>query len=128
MEEVDMRGRRLIVIFASLLIGFGVLVSACGGDMGPAAGPAPPPGLAGGDVVAGKDIFADRACGSCHTLADAGTSGGIGPNLDQSRPPLERAVNVITTGGGSMPAFGDDGTLTQQQILDVASYIVSVTR
>ncbi|MCY4088235.1 MAG: cytochrome c [Actinomycetia bacterium] len=124
-----MRGRRLIVIFASLVIGFGALVSACGSDMGPAAGPAPPPPeLAGGDAVAGKDIFVDRACGSCHTLADAGTSGGIGLDLDQSQPSLERAVNVITTGSGSMPAFGDDGTLTQQQILDVASYIVSVTR
>src|SRR5215207_4862395 len=38
-----------------------------------------------GDAVAGKEIFVGvGGCGSCHTLADAGTTGSIGPNLDDA--------------------------------------------
>jgi mono/diheme cytochrome c family protein len=33
------------------------------------------------DVVLGKQLFVQK-CGSCHTLARAGTKGTIGPNLD----------------------------------------------
>jgi cytochrome c2 len=35
----------------------------------------------GGDVGQGKQLFVAK-CGSCHKLADAGTSGTIGPDLD----------------------------------------------
>jgi mono/diheme cytochrome c family protein len=35
------------------------------------------------DVAQGKKLFIS-ACGSCHTLADAGTPGTIGPNLDNA--------------------------------------------
>jgi mono/diheme cytochrome c family protein len=34
-----------------------------------------------GNVVQGKQLFASK-CGACHTLAHAGTTGTIGPNLD----------------------------------------------
>src|SRR5947207_13421796 len=37
----------------------------------------------GGDASAGKPLFVQK-CGSCHTLADAGTQGTIGPNLDDA--------------------------------------------
>jgi cytochrome c oxidase subunit 2 len=45
-------------------------------------------GAAAGGAPDGKTLFANgngtaTACGSCHTLADAGTSGKIGPDLDQ---------------------------------------------
>ena len=33
------------------------------------------------DVSNGKQLFTAK-CGSCHTLADAGTTGKVGPNLD----------------------------------------------
>ena len=36
---------------------------------------------ASADKSLGKQLFTQK-CGSCHTLADAGTSGTIGPNLD----------------------------------------------
>jgi len=36
-----------------------------------------------GDAAAGKALFKQH-CGSCHTLADAGTTGTIGPNLDDA--------------------------------------------
>jgi mono/diheme cytochrome c family protein len=35
------------------------------------------------DVAHGKELFVQK-CGSCHTLADAGTQGKIGPNLDDA--------------------------------------------
>jgi len=77
-----------------------------------------------GDPVAGKQIFTGSAgCSGCHTLADAGATGSIGPNLDQVKPSYARVVAQVTHGGGPMPAFGDKGILTQQQIEDVAAYV-----
>jgi uncharacterized cupredoxin-like copper-binding protein len=37
----------------------------------------------GDNVVAGKQMFVQK-CGSCHTLARAGTKGTVGPNLDEA--------------------------------------------
>jgi cytochrome c553 len=79
-------------------------------------------GAGAGDPVAGKDVFLGTAgCGSCHTLADAGTSGTIGPNLDDSQPSEDLVVDRVTNGQGAMPPF--EGTLTSQQIADVAAYV-----
>ena len=36
---------------------------------------------AGGSSAAGATLFASATCGTCHTLAAAGTSGTVGPNL-----------------------------------------------
>ncbi len=83
---------------------------------------------AGGDkaVVAGKEVFlsAEAGCGNCHTLADAGSSGAVGPNLDEAKPPAELVVTRVTKGRGVMPSF--EGKLTEQQIQDVAAYVSTV--
>ena len=68
----------------------------------------------------GKSIFTS-ACGSCHTLADAGTTGAVGPNLDQSKPSKELAVDRVTNGRGAMPAFKD--SLDAAQIEAVSEYV-----
>ena len=40
--------------------------------------------MTGTSAAAGKKVFTGvGGCGSCHTLADAGTTGTAGPNLDQ---------------------------------------------
>ena len=84
----------------------------------------PPPGEPAGDAVAGKEVFLGAAaCGSCHTLAEAGTTGSIGPNLDASKPPPELVVERVTNGMGVMPSFAD--TLSEEQIQDVAAYVSS---
>lgn len=70
----------------------------------------------------GKSIFT-ASCGSCHTLADAGTAGTIGPNLDQSKPSKALAVDRVTNGQGAMPSFSD--SLDAQQIEAVAEYVSS---
>ena len=73
-----------------------------------------------GDAVAGKSIFVTN-CASCHTLGDAGTTGTIGPNLDESQPSFEHVIDRVTHGRGVMPAFED--TLSEQEIADVAAYV-----
>jgi mono/diheme cytochrome c family protein len=78
-----------------------------------------------GDAAAGKELFASNGCGGCHTLADAGSSGNVGPNLDDAKPDYELAVTRVTKGQGAMPAFGDQ--LEPQQIADVAQYVVDAT-
>ena len=81
---------------------------------------------ADGDPVAGKAVFLGASgCGSCHTLADAGTSGSIGPNLDESQPSVELAVDRVTNGQGAMPSFSS--TLSETQIADVAAYVSSAS-
>jgi cytochrome c553 len=78
-----------------------------------------------GDAAAGKEVFLGTAgCGSCHTLSDAGTSGTVGPNLDDAQPSFDLVVDRVTNGQGAMPPFA--GTLTEQQINDVAAYVSSV--
>jgi mono/diheme cytochrome c family protein len=68
----------------------------------------------------GKSIFSAN-CASCHTLADAGTTGTVGPNLDQSQPAKDLVVDRVTNGQGAMPSFKD--SLDAQQIEAVADYV-----
>jgi len=82
------------------------------------------PGKGGGNPTSGKDIFVAN-CGSCHTLADAATSGKVGPNLDQLKPALARVQQQVINGGAIMPAF--KGKLTEAQIKAVAKYVSSVS-
>jgi len=79
-----------------------------------------------GDAAAGESVFAENGCGSCHALEAAGASGSIGPNLDESQPDFDLAVDRVTNGAGAMPAFGD--SLDEQQIRDVAAYVVESTQ
>ena len=77
-----------------------------------------------GDPAAGKAVFTSAGCASCHTLADAGTPGTVGPNLAATSPPYDKVVARVTNGQGVMPPF--KGTLSEQQIQDVAAYVSSV--
>jgi len=70
----------------------------------------------------GKTIFTSN-CGSCHTLAAAGTNGAVGPNLDKLHPALARVKQQVTNGGAVMPAF--KGKLTDAQIAAVAKYVAA---
>lgn len=73
--------------------------------------------------AAGKEVFTSN-CGSCHTLAAAGTSGAVGPNLDDLKPDEATVQAKVTNGGGGMPAFG--GQLSEDQIQAVSAYVASV--
>lgn len=71
----------------------------------------------------GKAIFAAAGCASCHTLAAAGSSGNVGPNLDQAKPSKALVVDRVTNGRGGMPSF--KGQLSTEQIDAVAEYVSS---
>ena len=68
----------------------------------------------------GKSIF-QANCSSCHTLKAAGSSGTIGPNLDQLKPSESIVQHQVEVGGAVMPAF--KGKLTDTQISAVAKYV-----
>ena len=96
-------------------------------------------GGGGGGETDGKTLFTDAAepaaCGSCHTLADAGTTGTTGPNLDEVLPDLSEAEiresienpdAKITEGfqPGIMPRYGE--TLSPEQIDALVQYLTEV--
>ena len=69
----------------------------------------------------GSDLFV-QACGSCHTLEAAGTTGQVGPNLDELQADRARVLKAIETGGtgsGTMPAGLYEGKDAQ----DVATFV-----
>ena len=76
----------------------------------------------------GKKLFVQR-CGSCHTLADAATSGTVGPNLDKHfgdhhRPHVATILDTIRSGPGRMPANRVRG----RDARAVARYVARATR
>jgi cytochrome c oxidase subunit 2 len=91
----------------------------------------------GGAAALGRSTFVAN-CGSCHTLADAGTTGTVGPNLgtslrgqseDEIREDIVDPDKRITAGfpAGVMPAtFGN--TLSAEQIDGLVAYLSSVSR
>lgn len=96
-------------------------VAGLGGDGGP-----PQPGGDGSDgngggAADGESIFASAGCAGCHTLAAAGASGTVGPNLDETKPSRELALDRITNGRGGMPAFG--GQLSDEEIEAVTDFV-----
>ena len=89
----------------------------------PTADPATPAFKLKGDPAAGKKLFTSAGCVGCHTLAAANATGTVGPNLDQSKPDYRRSTARVTLGKGAMPSF--KGQLSDQQIADVASFVVA---
>ena len=70
----------------------------------------------------GKTIFLGQGnCAACHTLADAKSSGQIGPNLNQLKPDMTKVIYAVTNGIGVMPPY--EGQLTIQEIEAVAHYV-----
>jgi mono/diheme cytochrome c family protein len=67
------RSRLIATSSALLIMGAAALLSGCGASSA----------VDSADTAAGKTKFVG-ACGGCHTLADAGTKGVIGPNLDDA--------------------------------------------
>jgi mono/diheme cytochrome c family protein len=102
-----------------------VTLAAAGcGTGGIARGPA--------DLTSGKTLFVSH-CGGCHTLADAGTQGKVGPNLDDAfrydreqgfaQSSIENIVlDQIRIPEPPMPA----NLVTGQDAENVAAYVASV--
>ena len=104
---------KLRLSLAAVLVAF---VAGCGGSSGESSTPAP------ASDSGGATLFTDN-CSSCHTLAAAGASGQVGPNLDQLRPGPDLVTRQVNSGGGAMPSF--KGKLTDAQIKQIADYVSS---
>jgi mono/diheme cytochrome c family protein len=86
-----------------------------------------------GDPQAGKPLFAAQGCGSCHAFDAAGTSGSVGPDLDESLQGkdaayVRRAIvepNTDVAQGYApniMPQdYGDK--LSEKQVDDLAAFL-----
>jgi mono/diheme cytochrome c family protein len=119
--------RKLVLLVAAL--GLVVALPACGGEEEEQALPETVEGTlpantgaaSEGDPAKGKTIFASAGCGGCHTFSAAGSTGTVGPNLDDASVDFEAAVQQIKNGGGGMPAFS--GRLNDQEIADVAAFV-----
>ena len=135
--------RRTALLLALLAGALGLAAAGCGGEENKTATPETTQGSLPtqttttestttetgggqeGDATAGKAVFTGSAgCTGCHTLADAGATGTVGPNLDQAKPPYDLVVDRVTNGRGAMPSF--KGQLSEDDIKNVAAYVSSV--
>jgi mono/diheme cytochrome c family protein len=120
-----MRARALLLGVSIMAVS--LLAAGCGGgnDTGTAEPPATTApttsGGQGGNAANGKEVFTSAGCGGCHTFSAAGSTGSVGPNLDDTSSSFDKVVSQVTNGGGAMPAFEDD--LSEQQIRDVAAFV-----
>lgn len=64
-------------------------------------------------VEAGRFVFEKYGCGACHTLADAGGAGIVGPTLE----------GIATTAAGRIPGV-DARTYIEQSIVDPGAFVV----
>ncbi len=82
-----------------------------------------PPAQVEPDAGPGAQIFVSAGCGNCHTLAAAGTTGTVGPDLDTAQPSLDLALDRIANGAGAMPAY--EGRLSEDEIREVAEFVTT---
>ena len=74
----------------------------------------------------GLEIFNETAgCAGCHTMKAAGAEGNVGPNLDTVDLTEELVMEMVTYGLGVMPAYGEEGILTKEEIDIVSFYVVN---
>jgi cytochrome c oxidase subunit II len=95
-------------------------------------------GEEGGEAPDGQAVFTDAGCGGCHELADAGTSGGTGPNLDENLAGKDEAFieqSIVDpsaeiaegfSDGIMPPNFGD--TLQPAELDALVKYLAEVTK
>ena len=76
-------------------------------------------------MIKGLEIFNETAgCAGCHALKAAGSEANIGPNLDTVNLTEELVKEMVTYGLGVMPAYGEEGILTKEEI-DIVSFYVA---
>jgi cytochrome c oxidase subunit 2 len=100
-------------------------------------------GEAGGSTateVDGKAVFtaAQPSCGACHALADAGTTGGIGPDLDAGLKGKDKAYikqSIVEPSADIAPDYQDGvmppnygETLSPAEVDALVKYLADVTK
>lgn len=124
-----MRSRFLASSLAVALAGGALALAGCGGAENT---------LATADVEAGKTKFVQQ-CGGCHAMADAGTKGVSGPNLDDAFGPsreqgfedtqffgvVKRWIKIAPQAPlpGSYPVAMPQNLVTGKDADDVSAYV-----
>ena len=116
---------------AAAFVVLALAASGCGSGVGRAVS-------GNADTSNGKALFTQK-CGFCHTLAEAKTSGKVGPNLDESfRPDYKQGFKestirqVVADQIRFAGQFGDNGPtmpknlVTGSDLDDVAAYVAAV--
>jgi mono/diheme cytochrome c family protein len=123
----------LLAVAVPLLVGLTAMSTMAASSPSPSGGPAPLPG----DPTKGAALYGTN-CATCHGSA---LGGGIGPSLNpieklpKISDPLDPAflIDIITNGrtaqagdprSTNMPAKGGNANLTDQDVKDLAAYII----
>lgn len=96
------------------------------------------PSVSGGNADSGKQLYSANGCGGCHTYKPAGSSGKVGPDLDNLSADAKKANQgslqeytaasiknpqaYVVPGfpAGVMPAFT---SLSDKQIADLVAFL-----
>jgi mono/diheme cytochrome c family protein len=84
-----------------------------------------------GDPAAGEELFASNGCGGCHAFEAAGSTGAVGPNLDESlagKDPAYVQQSIVEPdaevaegyNAGVMPSFQQ---LSEDQVSDLVAFL-----
>jgi mono/diheme cytochrome c family protein len=101
-----------------ILVCFVAILAGCGGGkvVAPTAqtviGSLPTAAPIKGDAAAGKTLYDSNGCGGCHTFKPAGSSGKVGPDLDNL------AADATKAGQGTLDAY------TFASIKNPSAYVV----
>ena len=120
-------GREPKLILAAAAVAASLAAGGCGDDSSDQGQPAP----VSPDVEQplspverqGRDAFVEH-CGGCHTLDAAGTTGSIGPNLDEvqaNESDVLKAIEIGGRGSGQMPQNLVEGAEAQAVATFVAN-------
>lgn len=85
----------------ALVLATALVAAGCGGDDGPAGG---------GDASTGEEVFTSQGCAGCHTLEEAGSSGTVGPDLDETladQEPAQIRESIVDPEARITPGFPD---------------------
>jgi cytochrome c oxidase subunit 2 len=92
---------------------------------------------AGGAAPDGKTVFTENNCGSCHALADAATTGGTGPDLDEGLADRDAAFieeSIVDPAAEITPGFSPgimppnyEQTLQPAELDALVEYLDDVT-
>ena len=115
--------KRLVLPLVAAALAFGAVVLATDGGEGPKAG--------GSELAAqssGRDVFERLGCGSCHHLSAAGSSGEIGPDLDQRLPShtaTSLTAKILAPGQGSVMPQDFEARTTPAELRALVQFLLA---
>jgi mono/diheme cytochrome c family protein len=141
-----LRGGRSRFVACCSLAGVALLLTGCGAAkvvaplpstvVGPLPKAAP---TVTGNATAGKAVFASAGCGACHTLTAAGSTGKIGPDLNDLTAEATKAgeqldafikESIVSPSAYIAPGYADGimpssfgQSLKPQQLADLVAFL-----